>query len=167
MCLINICNFSIIVWLLCHAISWELRVVVARLMLVLYFSLIHNVPLSRLPPYSAIDSAMPRRYRGLAVELRHRYVVTWSDNSESCDSVCARRGRACSLTGMWLLSSDCDILVSLVQACRSCAHDVISMSQIRTPVFDEHSHVCRIGSIHFLSCHARSSFSNRSICAWS
>ena len=33
---IYICNFSIIVWLLCHAISWELRVVVARLMLVLY-----------------------------------------------------------------------------------------------------------------------------------
>ena len=29
-------DFSIIVWLLCHAISWELRVVVARLMLVLY-----------------------------------------------------------------------------------------------------------------------------------
>ena len=36
MFLINICNVSIIVWLLCHAISWELRVVVARLMLVLY-----------------------------------------------------------------------------------------------------------------------------------
>ena len=36
MFLINICNFIIIVWLLWHAISWELRVVVARLMLVLY-----------------------------------------------------------------------------------------------------------------------------------
>ena len=31
---INICNFSNNVWLLCHAISCELRVVVARLMLV-------------------------------------------------------------------------------------------------------------------------------------
>ena len=31
---INICNFSNNVWLLCHAISCELRVVVARLMVV-------------------------------------------------------------------------------------------------------------------------------------
>ena len=32
----------------------------------IFFSFIHNKPLSRLPPDSAIDSAMPRRYRGLA-----------------------------------------------------------------------------------------------------
>ena len=34
---INICNFSIIVWLLCHAISCELRVEVARLAFVVLY----------------------------------------------------------------------------------------------------------------------------------
>ena len=34
---INICNFSIIEWLLCHAISCELRVEVPRFMLVVLY----------------------------------------------------------------------------------------------------------------------------------
>ena len=134
----------------------------------IFFSLLQDKPLSRIPD-SVTGNAMPRRYQGLAYELRHRYFVTWSepDIAESCESVCARRGMACNMTGLWLLSTECAVLVSLVQACRSCTHDVISSSQIRTPVFDGLSYVCRIGSIHFLSCRVRSSLSNRAICACS
>ena len=132
------------------------------------FSLISSKPLSRVPD-PASDSAISRRYRGLAYELRHRYVVALSepDIVESCESVCVRHGRSCRLTNMWLLSTDCNVIVSVVQVCRSCARDVMLSSPLRTPVFDEHSHVCRLGSRHFLSCHSLSSPSNRSICACS
>ena len=41
---INICNFSIIVWLLCHAISCELLVEEARLMLVVFVHKVTYMP---------------------------------------------------------------------------------------------------------------------------
>ena len=41
---IKICNFSIIVWLLCNAISCELRVEEARLMLVVFVHKVTYMP---------------------------------------------------------------------------------------------------------------------------
>ena len=43
---INICNFSIIVWLLCHAILCELRVEEARLMFVVCVHKVTYMPVS-------------------------------------------------------------------------------------------------------------------------
>ena len=131
-----------------------------------FFSLVSAKPLWRLNEY-VVDSSLSRHHLGPLYELQRRYVIALSvpDMAESCASVCGRRSRSCSVTGLWLLVTDCAVLRTLVKECRSCSQDTLSSSQIRTPVVVEHSLDCRIGSKHFLSCLAPSSPSNRSICA--
>ena len=128
-----------------------------------FMSLVPAAPSTR--PESAAKNTVPfpRRYRGTTNELLRRYNIALSlpDTTESCESVCRRHGMECSVTGLWLLTTDCDVLQAVVKECATCQQDTESF---RAPFLRRSSLNCRIGKRNFLSCISPSLLSTVSIC---
>ena len=128
-----------------------------------FMSLVPTAPSTR--PESAAKNTVPfpRRYRGTTNELLRRYNIALSlpDTTESCESVCRRHGKECSVTGLWLLTTDCDVLQAVVKECATCQQDTESF---RAPFLHRSSLNCRIGKRNFLSCISPSLLSTVSIC---